>query len=85
MSNTQNSKPPTPVGRMRSRTPVRVNADGSRTMTVQRCCNGCGFEIGDVTESEIDAAIAGAPLADVRDECPWCAPFLNDDIKAAAS
>lgn len=47
-------------------------------MTVQRCCNGCGREIGDVTRDEIDAAIAGLPPSDVRDECPWCAPFLPE-------
>jgi hypothetical protein len=58
---------------VRRHTPVRTNANGSRTITVHRMCNGCGHDIGDVTEQEIDAAIAGAPLTDVRDECPWCA------------
>jgi hypothetical protein len=47
-------------------------------MTVQRVCNGCGRDIGDVTSAEIDAAIAGLPLSDVRHECPWCAPFLTE-------
>ena len=61
---------------------IRYNDAGvetGRTMTVQRCCNGCGHGIGDVTEAEIEAAITGAPLSDVRDECPWCAPFLAEE------
>lgn len=45
------------------------NPDGSTTVTVQRCCNGCGRPIGDVTEAEVDCAIAGLPLPDVRAEC----------------
>jgi hypothetical protein len=40
-----------------------------RTIHVKRCCNGCGREIGDVTEAEMDAAVTGMPLPDVRDEC----------------
>lgn len=68
---------------MRTKTRPRVWTDDDgrehRTMTVQRCCNGCGREIGDVTEAEIEAAITGAPLSDVRDECPWCAPFLAEE------
>jgi hypothetical protein len=65
---------------MRTKTPPKVwtDEDGRehRVMTVQRCCNGCGREIGDVTDDEITAAITGAPLTDVRDECPWCALTL---------
>lgn len=41
---------------------------------VHRCCNGCGLDIGDVTDAEIDAAVWGDPLPDVRDECPVCRP-----------
>lgn len=67
---------------MRTRTPARTWTDDTgrehRTFTVQRCCNGCRREIGDVTEQEITDAINGAPLSDVRHECPWCAPFLEE-------
>lgn len=68
---------------MRTKTPprIRYNKAGEevgRTMTVQRYCNGCGHEIGDATLEEIEAAINGAPLSDVRDECPWCAPLLAE-------
>ena len=56
----------------RTRTPDRRNADGSTTFTLQRCCNGCGEVIGDATEAEIDATVAGLPLPDVRGECPTC-------------
>jgi hypothetical protein len=63
---------------MRTKTPIVENANGSRILTVQRCCNGCYREIGDVTEDEINASICVWPLPDVRDECAWCAPFLAD-------
>lgn len=43
-----------------------------RTLTVKRCCNGCGRKLGDVTDDEIDAAIGGGSLPDVRDECWLC-------------
>lgn len=46
-------------------------------ITVQRCCNGCGRSLRDVTESEIDAAVAGQPLPDVRQECPHCSEILR--------
>ncbi|UXA19501.1 hypothetical protein [Mycobacterium sp. SMC-4] len=67
---------------MRPKTPPRIWTDDDgrehRTMTVQRCCNGCRREIGDVTAEEIERAVAGLPLLDVRDECPWCATFLAE-------
>jgi predicted nucleic acid-binding Zn-ribbon protein len=44
-------------------------------MTVKRACNGCGVLLGDVTEAEIDGAVAGEPMSDVRGECPTCTPF----------
>lgn len=69
---------------MRKSTPLRTNPDGSRTMTVQRCCNGCGHRIGDVTIFEINASIDGLPLPDVRHECPWCAPFLQEEKSTPA-
>lgn len=67
---------------MRSHTPSKstTHPDGrtSTTHTVQRVCNGCGNTIGDVTDDEMDRAVAGLPLLDVRRECPWCAPFLTE-------
>lgn len=42
------------------------------TMTrvrVKRTCENCHRPIGDVTESEMDAAVAGVPLPNVADEC----------------
>ena len=57
-------------------TPAKqVTTDDGRTVTrfiVKRSCNGCGDDIGDVTKAEMDAAVAGRPLPDVRDECPRC-------------
>lgn len=47
--------------------------NGRCTLHVKRECNGCGNLIGDVTRQEIEDAVYGRPLADVRDECPWCA------------
>ncbi|MEU6057936.1 hypothetical protein [Streptomyces sp. NPDC047097] len=58
----------------RPNTPDRVNADGSRTITTKRACNGCGHLLGDVTSTEMALAVAGAPLPDVRRECPACGP-----------
>lgn len=70
------------MGEMRRRTPPRTIElpDGRRTTTLvaQRCCNGCHREIGDANEDELDRAIAGLPLPDVRHECPWCASFLAE-------
>lgn len=73
----------------RPSTPDRKNPDGSTTVTVQRCCNGCGNPIGDVTDAEIDGSIAGLRLPDVRDECPTCTPeatrpALPDRVAAKA-
>jgi ribosomal protein S27AE len=58
----------------RPNTPDRINDDGSRTITTKRACNGCGQLLGDITNAEMQAAIAGAPLPDVRRECPACGP-----------
>lgn len=48
--------------------PVKL-PEGGTMHTVKRCCNGCGRQIGDVTDEEISAAINGRSLPDVRDEC----------------
>ncbi|MGW0821797.1 hypothetical protein [Streptomyces sp. NPDC002845] len=62
----------------RTHTPdqVTTDADGRKTtiVTTKRACNGCGELVGDITEAEMTAAIAGRPLPDVRRECPTCAP-----------
>jgi hypothetical protein len=67
-------RPLTPATSHRPRTPDLIRYDDagnetSRTVTMQRACNGCGRRIGDVTEAELDAAVAGRPLPDVREEC----------------
>lgn len=57
----------------RSWTPhMRIAPDGGLRIKVKRCCNGCGDPLGDPTDEEIAAAIAGASLPDVRHECPNC-------------
>jgi hypothetical protein len=43
-------------------------------------CNGCGERIGDVTMIEINLAIGGRPLPDVRMECPRCRPSLDPPL-----
>ncbi len=67
---------------MRTHTPFQTitRPDGSTAtrMTVQRVCNGCGHDVGDVTDEEMDAVMEGRPLPDVRHECSWCAPFLAE-------
>ena len=65
----------------RTNTPdvVTVDADGFKrtTFTVKRACNGCGQYLGDVTDAEINRAVAGLPLLDVRAECAHCAPLVE--------
>lgn len=58
----------------RTHTPDRVNTNGSKTIKMQRACNGCGQILGDVTDEEMQAGINGRPLPDVRQECPTCGP-----------
>ncbi|MFJ5151418.1 hypothetical protein ACIQCF_07485 [Streptomyces sp. NPDC088353] len=58
----------------RPSTPDQINPDGSKTITTKRACNGCGQLLGDITDAEMEAAIHGRPLPDVRQECPACAP-----------
>jgi hypothetical protein len=64
----------------RTFTPDRVvtQADGRTitTITTKRVCNGCGEFVGDVTDAEMDCAIDGRPLPDVRSECEHCAPVV---------
>jgi hypothetical protein len=61
---------------MRLSTPVQT--DGARRLiTVQRCCNGCGDSIGDANDADLNAAVAGLPLPDVRAECATCRLHLD--------
>ncbi|GFJ79536.1 hypothetical protein [Phytohabitans houttuyneae] len=61
-----------PAGR--TWTPTLRLTTTSQRISTKRACNGCSRLIGDVTEAEIEAAIAGRPIAliDVRSECPTC-------------
>jgi hypothetical protein len=43
---------------------------------MKRVCNGCGEYVGDVTNAELDCAVEGRPLPDVRGECDNCAPVV---------
>jgi hypothetical protein len=52
---------------------VRLPEGGSR-ITVKRCCDACGRELGDATEAELDAAVTGRLLPSVLDECGRHAP-----------
>ncbi|WP_417510611.1 hypothetical protein [Microbacterium sp.] len=40
-----------------------------RTIRVKRTCENCYRPIGDANDAEMDAAVAGAPLPSVADEC----------------
>ncbi|WP_181785119.1 hypothetical protein [Streptomyces phytophilus] len=57
----------------RINTPDRTNPDGSTTITMKRCCNGCGRKLGDVDNRDVDDR---GNLTDVRGECPFCAPIV---------
>lgn len=53
----------------RTVTPPRRNANGSTTYVTQRCCDGCGRELGDVYLAEIDQYMTTGRLPSVVDEC----------------
>jgi len=55
-------------------TPDEKLPEGGTRVTVKRACNGCGELLGDVTDAEMDRAVAGLPSEDVRAECPRCRP-----------
>lgn len=52
----------------RKRTPPERLPNGSTRITVQRCCSRCGEELGDATDEELNAAVAGVQLPDTGDE-----------------
>lgn len=62
----------------RSFTPdvVTVGEDGRKTTTMhlKRCCNGCGVQLGDVEDRDIDN---NGNLTDVRGECANCRPLVE--------
>lgn len=60
----------------RTDTPPQRTEGGTR-ITVKRACNGCGELIGDVTDAEMDRALAGLLALDVTGECPTCTPKEN--------
>lgn len=56
----------------RPRTPHEKRGT-TTTLHVKRSCNGCGTDLGDATAAELDAAVVGEQLPDVRLECGCCA------------
>lgn len=65
--------------RMHSPDRKKLTADGRTvtTVTMKRHCNGCNATVGDVTDAEVERAIAGLPLVDVRAECLNCALLVE--------
>lgn len=63
---------------------VDAEGNGFTTVTLKRCCNGCGERLGDVTEEEIEAGVSGRPLPDVRAECMTCTPLGSTGALRAA-
>jgi hypothetical protein len=57
-------------------TPDEQTGERSRRIYVKRCCENCGREIGDMTQEEGEAAMSGAPLPSVAEEC-GCPPILE--------
>ncbi|MFJ4990032.1 hypothetical protein ACIP9H_40330 [Streptomyces sp. NPDC088732] len=58
----------------RTFTPDLTHEDGSITITMQRCCNGCGQKLGDVEDRDLDDH---GNLTDVRGECENCRPVVE--------
>lgn len=71
---------PTParIGDPRRHTPdmttVHPNGIASTRVTLKRCCNGCGAELGDADSRDLTW---GGELTDVTSECPICTPNLE--------
>lgn len=62
----------------RTNTPDRINADGSTTITMKRCCNGCGQSLGDADNRDVDD---NGNLTDVRAECDHCRPLVEAEAQ----
>jgi hypothetical protein len=60
------------VATLRPNTPPRI-VGGKTIMTTKRACNGCKVDLGDATKDELEAAVNGQELPDVRSECLSCA------------
>ena len=58
----------------RTNTPTRTNPDGSTTIKLKRCCNGCDQYLGDVENRDVDKH---GNLTDVRAECAHCRPLVE--------
>lgn len=62
----------------RTHTPDEVvtREDGTRStrMHLKRCCNGCGVQLGDVDDRDVDG---NGDLTDVRAECDHCHPLVE--------
>lgn len=62
----------------RTNTPDRKTLnDEGRTVTTmrrKRCCNGCGVQLGDVDNRDVDDH---GNLTDVRGECDHCRPLVE--------
>ena len=61
------------IGDPRRHTPdvitVHPNGITSTRVTLKRCCNGCGSELGDADSRDLTW---GGELTDVTGECPTC-------------
>lgn len=57
------------MGRGWSTPKWRDPVTGSTRLRVHRACNGCGRDLGNPTDAEMAAALAGRPLPDTREEC----------------
>lgn len=57
-----------PVSPTRPSTPPEPLPGGGHRITVKRSCSGCGAELGDATDAELEAAVAGMPLPDTTAE-----------------
>lgn len=72
---------PTPAAKVRALArgtrpwtdPINHHPGAGSVLTLKRACNGCGDLLGDATDLEIAAAIAGDPLPDTTIEC-GCTP-----------
>lgn len=63
----------------RPNTPDRIQygEDGksvTRTVKLKRHCNGCGQQLGDLDDRDVDQY---GNLTDVRAECPFCRPIVE--------
>lgn len=59
----------------RAFTPPQKTATGTR-ITVHRYCDSCGRDVGDASQEELEAAVAGVPLPDISREC-GCAKAIE--------